>query len=494
MEHSGGGTLAPEDVYISAQLSKACVRLDVPLYIPIFHSAGIALPTPSDTSCSGQSDSEIVWSCLTTIFACTWVAVHPNIPALDDSGGQLLWRRVKILAVALIAPEFIIIWAANQLRSARSGIAELRNFPACSDWTLTHGMFLVMGGFMLTSTSGQRIGVLQADDLHLLLSKDLISLPSIPCSEIMDRSKGDALGKTLALVQTTWFMAQVISRGVQHLPITELELTTAAFAFLNFLTYALWWKKPLDVRHPILVQLRDSDYSNSASHNKDPRAASFETLGFMEGTGGRSSFSDNESDVASTVQDCGKSTYACNSTSTGPCDATNKELHAAIKECVTFTIPASSIESTSGTASVKLWDYDHNLHDEWREGTGPYSFYGHENDGAPLPYMQSLETDETPSSPSEATPALVCHRISIPLTSFEVAYAGLLTDEACTLSARSNSPVVFGAPGATTSSITEDLRMDIADAAPRHPSSYLRSSAKINENEPSPVFRKMLLQ
>ncbi|KAE9387188.1 hypothetical protein BT96DRAFT_1005366 [Gymnopus androsaceus JB14] len=112
--------------------------------------------------------------------------------------------------------------------------------------------------FMLTSTSGEHIRVIQADDLHFLLLKGLISLPSIPCSEIMDKSKGDALGKTLALVQTTWFMAQVISRAVQHLPISELELTTAAFAFLNFLMYALWWNKPLDVCHPILIPLASS--------------------------------------------------------------------------------------------------------------------------------------------------------------------------------------------------------------------------------------------
>ncbi|KIK49963.1 hypothetical protein GYMLUDRAFT_183321 [Collybiopsis luxurians FD-317 M1] len=90
-------------------------------------------------------------------------------------------------------------------------------------------------------------------DLADLLCEGNIALRHIPESEIMDRSKGDALAKTLVLIQTTWFIAQVISRAVLHLPITELEFTTAAFALLNFLTYALWWKKPLDVRHPILL-------------------------------------------------------------------------------------------------------------------------------------------------------------------------------------------------------------------------------------------------
>ncbi|KAF9065702.1 hypothetical protein BDP27DRAFT_1298008 [Rhodocollybia butyracea] len=240
---------------------------------------GFALPTPAlDVNPSGfsqvapntsstRSVPGIIWSCLTTIFTCTWVAVHPNIPSHHDSDQDLWWRRVKILAVALIAPEYIILWAANQLRSARRAVKELHNYPSCSDWTLTHGMFLVMGGFMLTkdSAAGEVIGVLQASELVTLLKENSIALPSISSSEIMDKSKGDVVSKTLVLVQTTWFMAQVISRAFQHLPITELEITTVAFASLNILTYILWWKKPLDVRHPILLSMQprqDMEFSD----------------------------------------------------------------------------------------------------------------------------------------------------------------------------------------------------------------------------------------
>ncbi|KIK64250.1 hypothetical protein GYMLUDRAFT_161867 [Collybiopsis luxurians FD-317 M1] len=231
----------------------------------------IALPTALSTDASDstpqvgsspatRSTSEIVWSCVTTIFACTWVAVHPNVPSINASDRELFRRRVKILAVALIAPEFAIIWAANQLRSAFRALRTLRVFNSCH-WTVTHGMFLVMGGFMLTDASGKCLEVLQEQHLENLLSAGHIALRHIPESEIMDRSKGDALAKTLVLIQTAWFIAQVISRAVLHLPISELELTTLAFALLNFFTYALWWKKPLDVRYPFLVALLPSDES-----------------------------------------------------------------------------------------------------------------------------------------------------------------------------------------------------------------------------------------
>ncbi|KAF5356520.1 hypothetical protein D9757_013519, partial [Collybiopsis confluens] len=176
----------------------------------------------------------------------------------------LLAPSVSEKTVALIGPEFIIIWAVNQLRSTLYGLKKLRAFDACKHWTVAHGMFLVMGGFVLADESGARLEVLQAHKLNKLLSDHLITLPHIPESEIMDRSKGDALAKALVLIQTTWFTTQVISRAVLHLPITELELTTVAFALLNFLTYALWWKKPLDVRHPIVITLRCSPQQAAA--------------------------------------------------------------------------------------------------------------------------------------------------------------------------------------------------------------------------------------
>jgi len=46
---------------------------------------------------------------------------------------------------------------------------------------------------------------------------------------------------------------QCIARGVQGLPITELELVTIAFAGLNLFLYLLWWDKPLNVQCGVRV-------------------------------------------------------------------------------------------------------------------------------------------------------------------------------------------------------------------------------------------------
>ena len=60
----------------------------------------------------------IVWSCLATLFACSWVAVHPNIPRSTDSEALILGRRLATMGYMLLAPELVIFWAAQQHFSA----------------------------------------------------------------------------------------------------------------------------------------------------------------------------------------------------------------------------------------------------------------------------------------------------------------------------------------------------------------------------------------
>ena len=61
----------------------------------------------------------ILWSCLATIFACSWVSIHPNIPAPDESSRRIFFRRLELMFWAVIAPEMIITWALRQWVGAR---------------------------------------------------------------------------------------------------------------------------------------------------------------------------------------------------------------------------------------------------------------------------------------------------------------------------------------------------------------------------------------
>jgi hypothetical protein len=75
--------------------------------------------------------------------------------------------------------------------------------------------------------------------------------------EIQDRSKSDALSKVIVLGQLAWFLSQCIARAAFHLPITELELVTAAYSALAVLIYFVWWEKPMDVACAIPIKCVD---------------------------------------------------------------------------------------------------------------------------------------------------------------------------------------------------------------------------------------------
>jgi hypothetical protein len=78
----------------------------------------------------------------------------------------------------------------------------------------------------------------------------------IPCTteeDLKDRGKSDWIAKTIVILQTSWFIVQCIARGFRHLPLTELEIVTLAYAMMNSFIYVFWWDKPRDVGSPIRV-------------------------------------------------------------------------------------------------------------------------------------------------------------------------------------------------------------------------------------------------
>jgi len=191
---------------------------------------------------------DIIWNSLLTILLCTWVSVHPNIPSPDERGPRILLRRVGLMVAALVVPEAIIAWALRQRQLA----ARLAKIHGEEGWTITHGFFATMGGFM--EYDGNRpIRVLLPDQLESYSLTGNGDFPRISKADIEDKSKGDAISKALVVLQTSWFVTQCIARGVQGLPITELEIVTVAFSAFNFVIYLIWWDKPLNVRRGVRV-------------------------------------------------------------------------------------------------------------------------------------------------------------------------------------------------------------------------------------------------
>ena len=61
-----------------------------------------------------RTEWNIISSCFATLFACSWVAIHPNIPPQSDSFIRILVRRLMMMGYMLIVPEMVIFWAARQ--------------------------------------------------------------------------------------------------------------------------------------------------------------------------------------------------------------------------------------------------------------------------------------------------------------------------------------------------------------------------------------------
>ncbi|KAG5350001.1 hypothetical protein C0989_000759, partial [Termitomyces sp. Mn162] len=210
--------------------------------------------TPA-SSCNDRKVLNIVWSCLTTIFACTWIAIHPNLPVNEE---WPLIHRLKIFTTGLIAPELIVVLATRQWISSCCLASKYKDYG----WTKTHGFFVIMGGFQICESDGRSPHTLKANEIEPYLKDHTIT---VSAEEILDKSKGDFLSKALVLLQVFWFILQVLARITQHLAITELELVTLGYAILNFIVYFCWWNKPFDVHYPIKFNKQPSSKSSKNS-------------------------------------------------------------------------------------------------------------------------------------------------------------------------------------------------------------------------------------
>ncbi|KAG1725833.1 hypothetical protein EDB19DRAFT_1897711 [Suillus lakei] len=204
----------------------------------------------------------IISSCVLTLFACIYSAIHPNIPSPQDSPVLILWRRLGIMIMALIFPELIVAWAMRQWIDYT--------------WTQTHSFFVLMGGFMLY-VDRKPYHTLQPDEVLKLIRNGCVDAPSLTAKRINDKSKGNVISKGLIMLQVAWFVLQLITRAIYHLETTQLEAGTLAFAILNFLTYAVWWNKPLDVQCPHPVYWKSTE-STPRDHIDENPFVDFEAL------------------------------------------------------------------------------------------------------------------------------------------------------------------------------------------------------------------------
>lgn len=121
----------------AAPVIKQASSIDPPSGFALFERA-----TNAD-ACNDRTIWDIIWSCLATTFACTWVSVHPNIPFLRDNKWAIRKWRLYLMFLTLLAPEILLMWAFKQCQGALM-IKESVNAAhpkSCESFLFSHNYF-----------------------------------------------------------------------------------------------------------------------------------------------------------------------------------------------------------------------------------------------------------------------------------------------------------------------------------------------------------------
>lgn len=114
--------------------------------------------TPGPTT---RGSITIIWSCLSTIFTCSYVSLHLDVPVTASEVPGItfrekskdFWKTIKQTIVRkggwiifnILAPELTVQVAVSEHLSARYGKTRINN----PKWTLKHAFFADMGGFKI---------------------------------------------------------------------------------------------------------------------------------------------------------------------------------------------------------------------------------------------------------------------------------------------------------------------------------------------------------
>ncbi|KAG1840872.1 hypothetical protein C8R48DRAFT_787880 [Suillus tomentosus] len=180
-------------------------------------------------------------------------AIHPNIPSPKHTS-QLhgLWRQVRMVIMALIAPELIVTWAMRQWFSTDQVTRKFEELGYPSVRPEYEGILLAFVCLFRLLAEG-----------ILSVLKSLWRVLYAPVKWAARWIKSEKSESGLEEVYRRPYpngrpdprqeKRQCDIKRIGRPSSSLLEVGTLAFAVLNFLTYAAWWDKPLNVQcpHPV---------------------------------------------------------------------------------------------------------------------------------------------------------------------------------------------------------------------------------------------------
>ncbi|KAJ3507444.1 hypothetical protein NMY22_g16929 [Coprinellus aureogranulatus] len=115
------------------------------------------------SSTTYRSTFQIIWTCLTIVFASTWVCIHPHIYGYDSTPRQRIGRRIRHFCNALLFPDHLVQRALEQWLGCRMLFEDMQkraNYLGIpldlasgkSLWTPVHAHFVQMGGVVFRNS------------------------------------------------------------------------------------------------------------------------------------------------------------------------------------------------------------------------------------------------------------------------------------------------------------------------------------------------------
>ncbi|CAI7642055.1 unnamed protein product [Penicillium discolor] len=231
-----------------------------------------------------RSSWDILWTCVSTILACTWTALHISVPTRAETQAVYLWWKAVAWVGTILGPEFMAGTAAEELWQARSAVARcnaafrmVNSDPGDPDsseapktpkteefddrWDTVQGFCLGMNGVLLQTKDDWTYPV-HCSNVVALIETRVIKPSHLKTRDIQDRAKADSFAKGFTVLQALWVTCNVIARRAYNMPITALEIATVAYVSCAAATYIIWWNKPKDMVTPITIYLpydRDSE-------------------------------------------------------------------------------------------------------------------------------------------------------------------------------------------------------------------------------------------
>jgi hypothetical protein len=233
-----------------------------------------------------RSSWDILWSCLSTVIACTWTVLHLSVPQRDVKNSAIILKRITVSSLAILAPEMVAFVAALDFRDAKRTAAKCNEaqaqkdregegqepqllkratelspalvaaklYPVHTQWSVSQGFCVNMSGLVLQTRDGWLYPI-RPETICSLIKEGIVRCSDFRDRDIEDRAKADPFSKFVTVLQSGWVVCNIIARAASRLPITLLELSTAAYVVCAIGSYALWWYKPKDMITPIAIYL-----------------------------------------------------------------------------------------------------------------------------------------------------------------------------------------------------------------------------------------------